>query len=128
MVVVVAAASVVAFLVAFAVLQIVSQCKSAIGVAHGAVGTIKDPGLTDLDREKLVQKASITLIKLFVSILVRSSLSLFIAAIPIWIAEKTSFAESEAVIEFLSRWDVIIATSLIIIILFALWHRLKNTH
>jgi hypothetical protein len=128
MVAIVAVVSIAVFLVAFSVLQIVAKCKSAINVAQGAVDTIKNPALTDLDREKFVQKASVTLIGLFVSILIRSSVSLVIAAVPIWTAAEFELARSEEVIGFLSRWDVILLSSLIIVIMLALWHRLKNTH
>ena len=128
MVAIVAVVSIAVFLVAFSVLHIVAKCKSAINVAQGAVDTIKNPALTDLDREKFVQKASVTLIGLFVSILIRSSVSLVIAAVPIWTAAEFELARSEEVIGFLSRWDVILLSSLIIVIMLALWHRLKNTH
>ena len=125
---IVAAASIAVFLVAFSALRVVAKCRSAIGVAHGAVATIKDPSLTDLDREELVQKASITLLGLFFSILIRSSLSLVLAAVPIWVGAALNISGTEEVIGFLSRWDVILASTLIIVIMLALWHRLKNTH
>ena len=118
--------SIIVFLVAFAATGIVAKCSGAIAVARGALATMTDPSVADLEREDKIQRASITLFGLFFSILIRSLVTLGSAAIPIWVADKLELATAAETLAFLMRWDVIVLSTLIIIVLLATWQRLKN--
>ena len=91
------------------------------GVAHAAsavlattrstAAAMRDPALDDRAREKAVQRASLSLMAGFGSIVVRTALALGAALLPVWIASQQGLAPADGVFHFLSRWDVILITS-----------------
>lgn len=115
MIISVALLSVFCFMTAFWWLKITRVGTQAIKTAQSAMATMGDKGLNDEAREKAIQAASIKLFKAFFSILIRSALALAISFLPIWLAHWTGLASIDAVIGFLSRWDVIVIISVVII-------------
>ena len=75
---------------------------------------MRDPGLDEEAREKAVQAAALKLFGAFGSILIRSALALIAAAVPILAADAAGIAAEPAVTGFLSRWEVILALTVII--------------
>ena len=71
--------------------------------------------LDDDARERMIQDASLTLFKAFFSILIRSVIVLGCSLLPIWLAHWMGLVLIEDTIGFLSRWDVITITSVVII-------------
>jgi len=110
--------SVLLFLVAFQLVRIVPAARRAIAIAQGALGAMRDPALNDDAREKAVQRASIALFGAFGSILLRSLLALAAAVAPIWLADQVGWAQTESVVDLLSRWDIIVGASVLICGLF----------
>ncbi len=108
-------ASIVLFLIALWRLGLVRVATGAAATAQGALAVMRDPALDDAAREKAVQTASLRLMGIFVSIVWRGGLSLGISALPIWLADLSGLAASGAVIDFLSRWDVIGIASAVIV-------------
>ena len=108
-------ASIVLFLIALWLLRLVPVASGAIATAQGAMAAMRDPALDDAAREKAVQAASLRLMGSFASIVVRGALSLGVSLLPIWLADVTGLASGAAVIDFLSRWDVIIIASVVIV-------------
>ena len=62
----------------------------------------------------------------FLSLAVRSVLVLLVSVAPIWGAEQTGVAEGEDVIGLLSRWDVILGSTIAICALYLLKVRLRR--
>ena len=92
--------------------------RVAIGVlatARGAIGGIRNQKLDDEAREKIAQAASIQLIRGFISIMIRSGLSLVASFIPIGLAHLMGWVTIEVVIGYLSRWDVMIVATVAIV-------------
>lgn len=116
MIVATAAASISVFLVAFWLSGVVPASASALAIARGALGAMRDAGLDDAAREKVVQRASLRLIGTFVSILVRAAVAIGASLLPIWLADVAGLAANEQVIDFLSRWDVIAIASIVIVL------------
>lgn len=108
-------ASIVLFLVALWLFRLVPTAAGALATAQGAVGAMRDEALDDAAREKAVQSASLRLMGAFASIVVRGALSLGASLLPIWLADVAGLAAGNDVIDFLSRWDVIIIATVVIV-------------
>jgi len=117
-------ASIAVFLFAFWLLDLVRVASGAIMIAHEALATIRDEALDDAVREKAVQAASIKLMGAFVSIALRGALALGASLLPIWLADLGGLAPGNEVIGFLSRWDVILIASAVIVAGYVLCARL----
>jgi hypothetical protein len=111
---VIAATAVVAagtFLGAMWLFGVVGAATDAFVVANSAMAAMRDLALDDGAREAAVQRASLRLLSGFGSILIRGLMAVAASLVPIWFADAAGFAASGRVFEFLSRWDVIVATS-----------------
>lgn len=124
MIVAIAAASILLFVVVFWKAGVVPAAQKAITTASHAGKVMSSKELDDDTKEKEVQKAAIGLLGSVVSITVRSVIALVAAAIPIYGAEAAGLASSETVIDFLSRWDVIIVVSVVMIAGYVVGRRL----
>jgi hypothetical protein len=116
----VALLSVVVFLAAFRLSGIVGVALSAIEIALPTVSAMRDSSLDDDDRERAVRAASLRLFGVFFSLLLRSLLVLLVSVALIWGAEQAGIAQSEAVIILLTRWDVILGSTVSICALYVL--------
>ncbi len=115
MIVAIAVASILVFVVVFWIAGVVPAAQKAMATASHAGTVMSSKELDDDIKEKEVQKAAIALLGSVVSITARSLLALVAAAIPIYGADAAGLAGSETVIDFMSRWDVIIIVSVIMI-------------
>jgi hypothetical protein len=111
----VAIASILAFVIVFWKAGVVPAAQKAIATASHAGKVMSSKELDDDVKEKEVQKSAIGLVGSVVSITVRSVVSLIAAAVPIYGAEAAGLVGADAVIDFLSRWDVIIIVSVVMI-------------
>lgn len=116
MIVTTAAAAIGVFLIALWLSGVVPASVSALTIARGALGAMRDPGLDDAAREKAVQRASLRLMGTFFSILLRGAVAVGASLLPILLADVTGFAARDQVIDFLSRWDVIVIASIVIVL------------
>ena len=111
-----ATASIIVFLVALWLARVVPASAGAVAIARGALAAMRDAELDDAARERAVRRASLQLLATFFSILVRGAVAIGASLVPIWLADAASLAASDQVIEFLSRWDVIVIASIVIVI------------
>ncbi|GAB4394462.1 MAG: hypothetical protein Tsb0032_19840 [Kiloniellaceae bacterium] len=86
-----------------------------LAVARGAVTTLRDPRLDDDARETAVQRAALRLFAAFFSILARSILTLLLSFAPIWLADTTRLAAQGEVLVYLSRWDIILVITIVML-------------
>ena len=102
----------VAFMAAGLWLFGVTRAASAVlATTRTTAAAMRDPSLDDRAREKAVQRASLTLMAGFGSIVIRTALALGAALLPVWLASRQGLASADSVFHFLSRWDVIAVTS-----------------
>ena len=118
MIVATAAASIGFFLVAFWLLRVLPVSASALALARGALETIRDTAIDDLARQRAVQRASLRMFGILVSILGRGTAAVAASLLPIWLADVTDLAASSQVIGFLLRWDVIVSTLIVFVLLY----------
>ena len=125
MTVVIALVSIVAFIFALWVFRIVPFGARAVSISKDAASVMRDDRYNDLEREKAVQQYSIRLFKVFFSIIFRSVLVFAVSILPIWLAGLLGWINVEEVTAFLLRADVILITSILLIVIYfagkALW-------
>jgi hypothetical protein len=104
-------ATVVAFLVGFRLSGIVPAATRAMATAQAATAVMRNPALTDEHKEVAVRKAGLSLLASSLSILLRGLVAVLVAVVPIVLADLLGLADAEASLTFLTRWEVILATS-----------------
>ena len=114
MIVAIAVASIVVFLVALLLLGVVPAAARALTIARGAFAALRDPALDDAARERAARDASMRLLRSFISILARGGLAIAVSLLPIWLADASGLAPRDQIFDFLSRWDVILIASIVI--------------
>ena len=119
-----AIASISIFIGALWLFGVLRASSSALDTAQGAIAILRNGGLDDDAREQGVRHASLALFRIFISILVRSTLTLLVSSVPIWLADFVGLAPSGDVIRFLSRWDVILVATGVITIGYPLIRKL----
>ncbi len=118
MIVFLASLSVIIFIIALWAFRIVPLCVKAISISQDAISTIRNDNYNDIEREKAVQQASIMLLKIFFSIFYRTILILITCLLPILLADWLGWAKTEDVAAFLSRLDVILIFTILLLIIF----------
>lgn len=113
-VVVVAAVAIISFLVGFRISGVTPTAQRALATALAARKVMRDPDIDELGKEKAVQKSALSLFGSFISIFLRSLVTLLISVLPIWLADLAGLVLMAEVFEFLARWDVIIGASVLI--------------
>ena len=115
---IIAIVSIVTFIITLWMLRIVQLGARAISISHDAISTIRDDRYDDAVREKAMQQASVSLIKVFFSIFYRSILVFTASLIPIWLADWLGWVNAEEVTAFLFRADVILITTILLILIY----------
>ena len=120
-----AIASIVLFIAAQWLFGVARAGVGVLGVAGRAMAAMGDEALGDEAREKTMQRAAIELLRALVSIVFRSALALLASLLPIWLASSTGWAGTDDVFRFLSRWDVLVVASIVIIAGYFILTRLR---
>ena len=112
-------------------LGVTAAAAEVMAVTRSAVATIKDSALNDSQREARVQQAALRMISLFGSIVVRGVLAVVASVAPIGAAHLTGVVSASDVIRFLSRWDVALVSTAVMVTGYAmrgqLWPHSRTT-
>ena len=103
------------FGVALGLLGVVTAARKVIATSRGAAAGIRDPALSDLEKEKMAQKASLSLMGGFLSILVRGTGAFAISLLPLFAFQAFGGIRVSAVAHLLSTWQGILLTSVVMI-------------
>ncbi|MEW5736367.1 MAG: sulfotransferase [Thermodesulfobacteriota bacterium] len=87
--------------------------RNALVTSRETLAALRDPDLDDDGREARVRRASLVLFRTFFSILFRSLMAFAISLTPILAGVALKLTTWDKVISFLSRWDVLIGTTVI---------------
>lgn len=107
-----AALAVLCFAAALKAVRIVPVSLRAAEVSREAAGWIRDRTLDDDEKERLVRKASLSLMGAFVSILGRGFAALAAAAAPVVALNLAGIVRIADVAELLARWESIVVVSI----------------
>jgi hypothetical protein len=122
-----AIASVGVFIFTFWLFGVARVGTSVLTTTRDAMNILHDKNLDDLDREKKLQRASLQLGSAFVSISIRSALALATSFLPIWLVSLSGQVTIEDVLVYLSRWDVIVAVTLVVILIYIISTRVLSS-
>ena len=125
MIAVTAAVSIGVFIFGLRFFGVFRVAGNVLVTAQGAVAVLRDKSLDDSTREKKLQRTALQLFGTFISILIRSMLSLLSSLVPSWIASFMGLLEVEDVISYLSRWDVIAIATVVMVAGYFIWKRLR---
>jgi len=109
--IVVSALSVIAFVVAFSTFGVLAAARTAMSRANAAGQVMRNPALSDEEKEKQVQKAALGLLGSVMSIFARSLGSLIAAVVPVYLFAAFGGPTAQTVFAFLARLDVLIIAS-----------------
>jgi hypothetical protein len=101
----------IAFVAVFIRLNIVTVARRALATTRLAVVQMRDPDLDDLQRERAVQSAGLSLAGSFLSILWRSCAALLAAMLLPVIADRIGLVPLSKSMTFLARTDVILVSA-----------------
>lgn len=120
-----AISSVIVFILTLWISGLAQAGYRVLATVRDSVAIMRDASIDDERREKKLQQSSLQLFRAFFSILIRSALVFLLSLLPIFISSLLGLAEIEDVIRYLSRWDFIIITTVIICACYAVWTRLR---
>ncbi len=110
MVFIIAVLTVVIFSVLFKKTGVYTLTISMLGEAKEASTLVRNPGLSDEEKEKALQKMTLRLFKGFARIAILSLVLLLVPALVIYSLDVLQVASFDAVIDTLLRTDFIIGT------------------
>lgn len=112
------ALSIAGFVLVFLASDLVGKSKRVFEISNQAMAVMRDPALDDEAREKAVQKASIQLFGSFFGLAFRFAAAIAGAVLPLWLADLSGWISLAESMAFLSRIDVLIITT---VMMLALW-------
>jgi sterol desaturase/sphingolipid hydroxylase (fatty acid hydroxylase superfamily) len=95
----------------------------AIQTSRSAAASMRNPTLSDEDKERRMQQASLTLVRSFVSIGARSLAAVAAALLPLLAFEVTGLARFTDVTGWLATWEAIVLTTVIVTVAYYLRHK-----
>lgn len=116
MIVATAVASLGLFVIALSLSGVMKASAGVLTTTQNTVAIMRDASLDDTMREKAIQRASIKLLSDFASILARGGLALAASLVPVWLMDAAGLADAHAVFGFLSRWDVVLVASVVMVL------------
>lgn len=110
--------SITGFVLVFLASDLVGKSKRVFAISNQAMSVMRDPALDDEAREKAVQQASIQLFGSFFGLAFRFAAAIAGATLPLWLADLSGWIPFAESIAFLSRIDVLVITTGVML---ALW-------
>jgi len=111
------------FIVALSKSGVASATGGVLATTQATVAVMRDASLDDAARARAVQRSSVKLLRDVASIFLRGGLSLVASLAPIWLLDATGLVPARAVFEFLSRVDVMAASTILMVVGYLAWTR-----
>ena len=118
-------ASLLFFVLAAALLRIPQRCRETLRQAKDAVRILGDARLNDFEREQAMRRTALRHFAASLGILARGLAACAAAMLPVAAAHYAGLAPFPEMIDFLSRWEVLAAASLLAVAIWALASRLR---
>ena len=109
--------AILAFAIAFRLLKVVPTAIEVRKTVQNATRIIADKNLDDDAKEREVQQCAKRMVILFVEITWRLALALMLPIAGIWLFEQGGVGETQEVIAFLLRLDVIIVATVFLVLI-----------
>ena len=122
-----ATASILFFLLAFQFSRLAGLGSDVIQLANSSIAAIRDDDIPDEEKASISRKASIKLLRVFFSILLRVFLCLLASFVPILVSDLGGQATITESLEFLSRWQTIVATTVLISLFYLVILKIRHS-
>ena len=103
------------FCLAFFFSGIISNCKNLLAISRRAFDTIRNKSLNDRSKEKIVQAASLDMLKQTFALLTKIIFTLGLTITPMLAADALHIVSFEQSSHFALRIDVLVVTSVLIV-------------
>lgn len=108
-----AAFLVVAFLVLLQLMRVPARVTEIGTVGRSALATLRDPGLSDADKEKAMRAGSLRLLGLFLRIASATAVALLVPAGVVALAATTGVVDFATVLECTLSWQVLLGATML---------------
>ncbi len=98
--------------------RMVPFTQKVIALSRTSVQTLRNPSLSDDEKERLIQANTIAMFKLFGILLGGMALALLIPLFVVWVFDQLGWVSLPGVLSALTRWDVIVVVSIVGIIIY----------
>lgn len=112
------------FVLGFSLTRLSESFGHVTRIAGEASRAIRDPALDDDAKERIARQSSGQLLKQGVLIVLKAAAVLLATAAPFWIADVLAVTPLEESIAFASRWDVLVITTVVMLLAWFAWRRL----
>lgn len=96
------------------VFKLADKAMKTFELTKHSVSVFQDPSLSDLEKEKTMQQHTISLLKLFLSIVVGSFVALMLPTLVIYLFDLLGLVSLQETIEKTLSWQFITITTLLI--------------
>jgi hypothetical protein len=96
-------------------------------VAKTAFSTMTDSSLDDHVKEKTIQRCAIDMVKQAVSLFIKLAVILLVTAFPVWLTNTLNLIEIETFTSFVLRMDVILVTTVAMLVLVVGYKQINKT-
>lgn len=113
------------FLLFLKLFKVVNKSRDVIDVAKISLSTVRNKELSDLEKEKIMQKNAMKMFPLFLWISIGSILALLIPMALVWLLEQIGIMKLDEVIELSLSWLFIGVSLVVSVLIFWIW-KIKN--
>lgn len=113
------------FLLFLKVFKVVNKSRDVIEVAKISLSTVRNKELSDLEKEKIMQKNAMKMFPLFLWISIGSILALLIPMALVWLLEQIGIMKLDEVIQLSLSWLFIGVSLVVSVLIFWIW-KIKN--
>jgi len=110
------------FCLAFRALGILARSRAEMARLWSEMSALRDPGLTDDDKERLARRAAVRAMSGSGALVLRLAALGLAAFAPVWLADIAGLAAAQEVTDFALRLDVLIGTTAVVGVLAAVLH------
>lgn len=101
------------FVIFLQLFRVVSSSKEVVSIAGNVLSVVKDKDLSDLEKEKTMQRYTVVLLKHFFLIALGCALALAIPLGFIWGFERLGLMSFDRVMDITLSWQFILATTVL---------------
>ncbi len=111
------------FVITLWLFGIISVAIKAVEVCRESTKTIRNPALSDENKERTLQRASLTLLGSFLSITARAAAAVGASLLPMLAFDVAGLASFRDVADFLATWEAIILVSAVLMLVYLVRRR-----
>jgi len=124
---IVALAAVMSFVYLLTLFKVVDKSKTVIALSGQVMSTLGNRELTDLEKEKAMQRFSLQFFQAFFVIVVRAACALAIPLVTLWLLAQTDILSFEALKTVYLDWRFLVTSTTLAVIILVLVSRRDKT-